>query len=140
MRKMKTTYHAESTMIATSSAAAPRRLTQKELLVKRAAILDERPDTKLGLKDKQLFNIARTGNCNIGARDRAGWARTLSMSSTTWSSSRKYRNFWGRETTRKTMAMALPGKNIVRFHKETPTHLSSGNHQERQTPQNTLSF
>jgi hypothetical protein len=29
--------------------------TQKELLLKRAAILDERPDTKLGLKDKAVF-------------------------------------------------------------------------------------
>jgi hypothetical protein len=55
IRKMKATYRAESTMIATSSAAVPRQLTQKELLLKRAAILDERSDNKLSLKDKAVF-------------------------------------------------------------------------------------
>ncbi len=55
MREMRATYHAESTTIATSSAVAPRQLTQKELLLKRAAILDERLDTKLGSKDKDAF-------------------------------------------------------------------------------------
>jgi hypothetical protein len=33
----------------------PRRLTQKELLLQGAAILDERSDTKLGLKDKAVY-------------------------------------------------------------------------------------
>jgi hypothetical protein len=38
-----------------SSAAAPREATLNELLVKRAAILDDRADTKLSLKDKAVF-------------------------------------------------------------------------------------
>ncbi len=38
-----------------SSAAAPRKATLNELLLKRAAILDDRADTKLGLMDKSVF-------------------------------------------------------------------------------------
>ncbi len=38
-----------------TSAAAPREATLNELLVKRAAILDDRADTKLNLKDKAVF-------------------------------------------------------------------------------------
>jgi hypothetical protein len=41
--------------MATSSAAAPRQATRKELLAKRAAVWDERPDTKLGMQDKAVF-------------------------------------------------------------------------------------
>ncbi len=40
----------------TSSAAAPREATLNELLEKRAAILDDRADTKLSLKDKAVFH------------------------------------------------------------------------------------
>ncbi len=45
----------EASKITSSSAAAPRKATQKELLMRRAAILDERADTKLGLQDKAVF-------------------------------------------------------------------------------------
>jgi hypothetical protein len=45
----------EGTKNAPSSAAAPRKATHKELLEKRAAILDERASTKLGIKDKAVF-------------------------------------------------------------------------------------
>jgi hypothetical protein len=45
----------EADKITSSSAAAPRVLTHKELLVKRAAILDDKPDTKLGIQDKAVF-------------------------------------------------------------------------------------
>ena len=38
-----------------SSAAAPRKATLNELRLKRAAILDDRADTKLGLMDKAVF-------------------------------------------------------------------------------------
>jgi hypothetical protein len=38
-----------------SSAAAPREATLNELMVKRAAILNDRTDTKLSLKDKAVF-------------------------------------------------------------------------------------
>ncbi len=43
-------------MMTSSSAAAPREATLNELLVKRAAILDDRAVTKLSLKDKAVFN------------------------------------------------------------------------------------
>jgi hypothetical protein len=46
----------EAIMNALSSAAAPRKATHKELLEKRAAILDGRASTKLGIKDKAVFN------------------------------------------------------------------------------------
>ncbi len=46
----------EAHKMTSSSAAAPRELTRRELLVKRAAILDERADTKLSIKDKAVFN------------------------------------------------------------------------------------
>jgi hypothetical protein len=47
--------HLEANKITSSSAAAPRKATQKELLMKRAAILDKRADTKLGMQDKAVF-------------------------------------------------------------------------------------
>jgi hypothetical protein len=45
----------EADKITSSSAAAPRVLTHKELLLKRATILDDRADTKLGIQDKAVF-------------------------------------------------------------------------------------
>ena len=42
--------------MASSSAAAPRELTRNELLEKRAAILDGRASTKLGIQDKAVFH------------------------------------------------------------------------------------
>ncbi len=45
----------EANKMTSSSAAAPREATRDELLVKRAAILDDRADTKLNLKDKAVF-------------------------------------------------------------------------------------
>jgi hypothetical protein len=45
----------EASKSTSSSAAAPREVTQKELLLKRPAILDERADTKLGIQDKAVF-------------------------------------------------------------------------------------
>ncbi len=45
--------------IASSSAAAPRKVTRKELELKRAAILDDRADTKLGMKDKAVFQYRK---------------------------------------------------------------------------------
>jgi hypothetical protein len=53
MRKQRTEREADK--ITSSSAAAPRKATQKELLLKRAAILDDRADTKLGIQDKAVF-------------------------------------------------------------------------------------
>jgi hypothetical protein len=46
----------EAHKMTSSSAAAPRKATHKELLEKRAAILDDRADTKLSLKDKAVFD------------------------------------------------------------------------------------
>ena len=45
----------EAHKMTSSSAAAPRKATWKELLEKRAAILDDRADTKLSLTDKAVF-------------------------------------------------------------------------------------
>ncbi len=45
----------EADKITSSSAAAPRKATLNELRLKRAAILDDRSDTKLGLMDKAVF-------------------------------------------------------------------------------------
>ncbi len=45
----------EADKMTSSSAAAPRKETLNELRLKRAAILDDRADTKLGLKDKAVF-------------------------------------------------------------------------------------
>jgi hypothetical protein len=53
MRKQRAEREADK--ITSSSAAAPRKATQKELLLKRAAILDDRVDTKLGIQDKAVF-------------------------------------------------------------------------------------
>ncbi len=53
MRKQRAEREADK--ITSSSAAAPKKATQKELLLKRAAILDDRPDTKLGIQDKAVF-------------------------------------------------------------------------------------
>jgi hypothetical protein len=48
-RLLKQRVDREANKMTSSSAAAPRKATQKELLLKRAAILDERADTKLGI-------------------------------------------------------------------------------------------
>jgi hypothetical protein len=53
MRKQRAEREADK--ITTSSAAAPKMVTRKELLLKRAAILDDRADTKLGIQDKAVF-------------------------------------------------------------------------------------
>ncbi len=45
----------EAHKMTSSSAAAPREATLNELLVKRAAILDDRADTQLNLMDKVVF-------------------------------------------------------------------------------------
>ncbi len=45
----------EAHKMTSSSAAAPRKATWKELLEKRAAIFDDRADTKLSLTDKAVF-------------------------------------------------------------------------------------
>ncbi len=45
----------ETRKMTSSSAAAPRKATRKALLEKRAAILDNRADTKLSLTDKAIF-------------------------------------------------------------------------------------
>jgi hypothetical protein len=45
----------EADKMTSSSAAAPRKATLNELRLKRAAILDDRADTKLGLMDKAVF-------------------------------------------------------------------------------------
>jgi hypothetical protein len=45
----------EADKITTYSAAAPKMVTHKELLLKRAAILDDRADTKLGIQEKAVF-------------------------------------------------------------------------------------
>jgi hypothetical protein len=45
----------EADKITSSSVAAPRKATLNELRLKRAAILDDRVDTKLGLMDKAVF-------------------------------------------------------------------------------------
>jgi hypothetical protein len=46
----------EAHKMTSSSAAAPRKATRKELLEKRAAILDGRASIKLGIQDKAVFN------------------------------------------------------------------------------------
>jgi hypothetical protein len=46
----------EANKMTSSSAAAPRELTLNELLEKRAAILDDRADTRLSLKNKVVFH------------------------------------------------------------------------------------
>ncbi len=46
----------EAHKMTSSSAAAPRKATLNELRLKRAAILDERASTKLGIQDKAVFH------------------------------------------------------------------------------------
>ena len=55
-RLLKQRAEREANKMASSSAAVPRKATHKELLVKRAAILDVRANTKLGIQDKAVFD------------------------------------------------------------------------------------
>jgi hypothetical protein len=55
-RLLKQRAERDANKMASSSAAAPRKATHKELLEKRAAILDVRASTKLGIQDKAVFN------------------------------------------------------------------------------------
>jgi hypothetical protein len=59
------------TKMASSSVARP--ATNKELLAKRDAIWDERPDTKLGMQDKAVYQYREE-------RVRQYWSRGQSMS------------------------------------------------------------
>jgi hypothetical protein len=63
----------EANKMAASSAAAPRKVTQIELLLKRAAILDERSETKLGMQDKAVFQYREE-------RQQQYWLKGHSMS------------------------------------------------------------
>ncbi len=64
MRKQRAV-HLEASKNAASSGAAPRKATRKELLDKRAAILDERADTKLERKDKAIFQYKTRSKTDI---------------------------------------------------------------------------
>ncbi len=55
-RLLKEKAERDANKMASSSAAAPRNATHKELLEKRTAILDVRESTKLGIQDKAVFN------------------------------------------------------------------------------------
>jgi hypothetical protein len=55
-RLLKQRAERDANKMASSSAAAPRKATHKELLEKRAAILDGRASTKLGIQDKAVFH------------------------------------------------------------------------------------
>ncbi len=55
-RLLKQRAEREADKMTSSSAAAPKKATLNELLVKRATILDERASTKLGIQDKAVFH------------------------------------------------------------------------------------
>jgi hypothetical protein len=55
-RLLKQMAERDANKMASSSAAPPRKATRKELLEKRAAILDGRASTKLGIQDKAVFH------------------------------------------------------------------------------------
>ena len=55
-RLLKQKAERDANKMASSSAAAPRKATHKELLEKRTAILDKRASTKLGIQDKAVFD------------------------------------------------------------------------------------
>jgi hypothetical protein len=68
-RLLKQRAEREADKMTSSSAAAPRKATLNELLVKRAAILDERASTKLGIQDKAVFDYREERQlqfCQIG--------------------------------------------------------------------------
>jgi hypothetical protein len=55
-RLLKQRAERDANKMASSSAAAPRKATRKEILEKRVAILDGRASTKLGIQDKAVFH------------------------------------------------------------------------------------
>ncbi len=109
-------------------------------MLKRAAILDERADTKLCLNDKAVFHY-REDRLNYW------YSKGQDVDQVTFNEQYDAMQFsevqdaWKGKTTRKTMAMALLGKSVVRFSQEnSPPHLSLGIHQEWQSLQNLSHF
>jgi hypothetical protein len=142
-RMLKQRAEREADKITSSSAAAPRKATLNELRLKRAAILDDRVDTKLGLMDKAVFQYREERRLQYYLQghgmDEDEGAFNAQYDAEQLTEVQELLEV-KRETTTTMKAMALPSKGVVRFPRKPPPLTSPRVSTRKGTHHQTLSL